>query len=220
MDHKDLCANRGWYSRNYLPHLDVPGLVQSLTFRLVDALPRSAMDRLQQEAMDDADKQRRIEAYLDAGHGACWLRRPALARITENALLHFDGDRYQLIAWCVMPNHVHALIRTREPSPRERRHPAGPDSRVYSLAAIVHSWKSFTAKAINRALSRHGPVWQREYFERYIRDDRHLAATIEYIHDNPVKAGLARCAAGWAFSSARFGESRRDAGAPWHSFVR
>jgi REP element-mobilizing transposase RayT len=98
-----------------------------------------------------------------------------MADIVEEALLHGDGQSYRLLAWCVMPNHVHMLIDTREGIP---------------LHDVLHSWKSFTAKAINRPLGPTGTVWMRDYFDRYIRDDRHLAAMVAYIHANPVKAGL------------------------------
>jgi len=180
-------SQKGWYSRGYLPHVDVPGLIQSITFRLADSLPHDVLDRLADEKLDDAERRKRIESFLDAGHGECLLARPEIAQIVENALLHFDGERYRLIAWCVMPNHVHVLIETRAGHP---------------LAAVIHSWKSFTAKEINSMLGRSGEVWQREYFDRYIRDDRHLQAVIKYIEENPVKAKLVMSADDWRFSSA------------------
>jgi len=190
---------KGWYSRGYLPHVDVPGLLQCLTFRLNDSLPLEALERITQEAHHDRARLKRIADVLDAGYGACWLRRVEIARIVENALFHFDGQRYRLIAWCVMPNHVHALIERRE---------------EYRLPELIHSWKSFTAKEINRHVGRRGEVWQREYFDRYIRDDAHLQAAIEYIERNPVAAGLVVDAENWPFSSAAQRPSRRDAGAP------
>ncbi len=180
-------SQKGWYSRGYLPHVDVPGLIQSITFRLADSLPHDVLDRLAGEKLDDAERRKRIDAFLDAGHGECLLARPETAQIVEDALLHFDGERYRLIAWCVMPNHVHVLIETRAGHP---------------LAEVIHSWKSFTAKEINKALGRSGEIWQREYFDRYIRDDRHLQAAVNYIEENPVKAKLVTSAEDWRFSSA------------------
>ena len=172
-----------WHSRGYLPHCDVPGLFQFVTFRLADSLPINALEGLNQ----DSDNQHsRIEELLDAGYGDCWLRRPEIADIVENTLLHFDGQRYLLLAWCVMPNHVHVLIQTRESWP---------------LSNILHGWKSFTANAINRQLGRNGAVWMADYFDRYIRDDLHLVAVIEYIHGNPVKAGLVGDECVWLHSS-------------------
>ena len=197
---------RNWHSRRYLPHFDHPGLVQSITFRLADALPALIIDRLKQDEPDSARLRERLETYLNAGHGACLLRDPAHAGIVEDALLYFDGQRYRLLAWAVMPNHVHVLV---EPH-------AG-----HSLPELVQSWKSFSAKAFNHALGRQGVLWQREYFDRYIRDEKHLHAVTDYIENNPVQAGLVKTASDWRFSSAWEGrvlagshESRQDAGAP------
>ncbi|HOV21018.1 hypothetical protein [Ottowia sp.] len=102
----------GWHSRGYLPHLDHASLIQSITFRLADALPAQVIERLRLGEADDAHFRQGLEDQLDAGHGECLLREPALAQTVENALLHFDGQRYRLLAWVVMPNHVHALIET------------------------------------------------------------------------------------------------------------
>ncbi len=179
---------KGWHSRGYVPHLDHPGLIQSITFRLADALPTSVIERLRQSEPDDRRVLERLEDYLNAGHGECLLRDPTHAQVVENALLHFDGQRYRLLAWVVMPNHVHVLIETQT---------------GHAVADAVQSWKSFTAKAINQALGRHGVLWQREYFDRYIRDERHLRAVMEYIDHNPVKAGLVKTTDDWRFGSAR-----------------
>src|SRR5687768_1189545 len=100
-----MTHHRGWHSRNYLPHLHSPHLVQTVTFRLADSLPESVRRSLEEDPHPDT----RREAALDAGHGACWLRDPQIAALTENALLHFDAQRYRMIAWCIMPNHVHVM---------------------------------------------------------------------------------------------------------------
>ena len=180
---------KGWYSRGYLPHLDAPGLLQSVTFHLGDSLPHEALVRIYAETRpDDPQRLRRIEALLDAGLGACWLRRPDIAPVVEDALLFFDGARYRLLCWVIMPNHVHLLMET------DARHP---------LAKVVQSWKSFTAKQANALLGRTGVFWDREYFDRYIRDDGHRAAVVHYIEENPVKAGLVERAGEWPWGSAR-----------------
>ncbi|MGH2587748.1 MAG: REP-associated tyrosine transposase [Dehalococcoidia bacterium] len=184
-------AHRGWYSRGYLPHFDQPGLIQMITFRLADAMPverRRAWQQLLQ--VDDEVKRRaRIETYLDAGHGSCHLRDPRVARVVEQALLHFDGERYRLFAWVVMPSHVHALIE-----------PFGGNP----LREIVHSWKSFTAKQADRILGRNGTFWQPDYFDRVVRNAEHVERARAYIDENPVKAGLVQRAGDWPFGSARF----------------
>jgi putative transposase len=105
----------------------------------------------------------------------------------QTALLYFDGQHYRLIAWCIMPNHVHVLIET------------WPG---YPLDKVLHSWKSFTALQANRLLDRTGEFWAREYYDRFIRDERHFAQTVAYIEQNPMKAGLVESAETWPFSSA------------------
>ena len=182
-----------WHTRR-LPHWEAGETAQAITFRLHDSLPRAALDHLEQElagqpaAGRSIERRRRIEALLDQGGGARHLADPAVARIVEDALKHFDGARYHLHAWCVMPTHVHVLI-----TPLHGE----------SLSAILHAWKSFTAKQANAVLGREGTFWQEEYFDRVIRNEAHFAAELAYIHDNPVKAGLCAAAQEWAFSSAR-----------------
>jgi valyl-tRNA synthetase len=117
----------------------------------------------------------RIESYLDAGHGECVLGDRATAEIVSNALKHFDGQRYDLIAWAVMPNHVHVILKPYE----------GID-----LPGILHSWKSYTAKEINKELGRAGELWMTEYYDHLIREDQDLWNQVHYILANPVKAGL------------------------------
>lgn len=201
---KDACAPeksapRGWYSRGYLPHFDGGAVTQTLTFRTADSLPAERLEQWGRELshLGEAGAQRelreRIEAYLDAGAGELPLADPRAARIVQDALLHFDGERYRLHAWVVMPNHVHLLLTPIE---------------GHSLAQITHSLKSYTAHRINHVLGRHGEFWQRESFDRYIRDAHHFAAAREYIEANPVKAGLCGKSEEWEFSSASFVEGQ------------
>ena len=189
-----------WYSRGYFPHLDTDAVTQHVTFHLFDSLPqallrqwREEFQRLQapgktaeSEAKDE--HRNRIHDALDAGYGSCWLHDDRLAGVVENALLHFDDERYSLHAWCIMPNHVHTLF-----SPK-----AG-----FKMSAIVHSWKSFTAHECNRILQHAGKFWEREPFDRYIRNGRHFHNAMTYIENNPVKAGLCDRAEEWPWSSAR-----------------
>jgi len=137
--------------------------------------------------------KQRIDAWLDSGHGECLLANPDLAGVVENTLLFFDAERYALLAWCIMPNHVHVLIKPFIGWPLDK---------------VIGSWKTYSARSINRVLNRSGQVWQREYFDRYIRDDAHLTATIDYIECNPVKAGLVKNACDWRFSSAAYKADR------------
>ncbi len=184
---------RGWHSRGYLPHLDAPGLVQFVTFRLADSVPQELIQSWRQELALEGNKeasrskrtalQRRVERYIDAGHGACHLSNPMVAEIVRDSLLFFNEKRYRILAWCVMPNHVHVLLEM--------------TSAEHDLAGFVQSWKSYSARRINRLLGLSGPLWMPDYFDRYVRDSNHLAACLRYIRENPVKAGLVARAEDW-----------------------
>jgi len=160
-----------------------------LTFRLYDSLPKQKIDHLNDPRLKLKTVQIRnaLESCCDAGLGACYLRDPRIAALMQNALLHFDGERYWLLAWVVMPNHVHVLAQF--------------DCR-FSVPSVLHSWKSFVAHHANKLLGRSGPFWQREYFDRFIRNEEHYRNAVSYIEANPVKAGLAALPEEWRFSSA------------------
>ena len=187
----------GWRSRGYLPHFDAPGLVQHIVFRLADSLPERFHDDIFKLHADE--RVPAIDVALDRGHGARALSDPRVAELVQGALLAFDATRYALLAWCVMPNHVYVLAAVK------------PEC---SLAGIIHSWKSYSAKRANRILGRTGAFWAKEYFDRFMRDDEHLATTAAYIEGNPVKAGLCQEVSDWRFSSAWHDWSGRDARGP------
>lgn len=165
-----------------------------ITYRLADSMPANCRHEWEPllAITDERERRIQIESYLDVGAGECHLRRTDIADVVQENLLHFDGVRYQLLAWVVMPNHVHALIEVQE----------------IPLADILHAWKSFTAKAANRLLEREGDFWQTEYFDRFIRDEEHFCKAVRYIENNPVKAGLAKLPEEWAFGSARFRQNK------------
>jgi putative transposase len=176
-----------------LPHWHQNGVYCFVTWRLGDALPEEKLARWRAEReaffaahplpWDDTTEEahhslfsERIDQWLDAGYGSCLLRDPASREIVETALGHFDGDRYDLTAYVIMPNHVHVLVQLRAHPPLDR---------------LLHSWKSYTAKAINKQVKRTGPLWQEDYWDRLIRNERHFAKCLRYIQDNPHKAKLA-----------------------------
>ena len=179
----------------HLPHWTRPGATYAVTFRLADSLPAPVLrewmrerDQLMTRATEggrrlspmELERLRarcaaRMDARLDEGHGSCHLRSAHIASLVRDTLLHFDGDRYALAAWCVMPNHVHVVVT-----------PLG----TYELPRVLHSWKSFTATRANRLLGRSGAFWQTEYYDRIIRDEAELARAISYVAANPSAAGL------------------------------
>jgi REP element-mobilizing transposase RayT len=184
----------GWYSRGYLPHFD-GCLPQMITFRLADSMPQYLLDQWNLELTKwqprdaDVERRRRMDAYLDRGEGDAWMKEPRVANVVQDALLHFDSERYSLAAWVVMPNHVHAL--------------ATP-LKGWEMGKILHSLKSFTAKECNRLLGRSGAFWQTESFDRYVRNEKHYRSVVAYIERNPVKAGLCQKPEDWLWSSARW----------------
>jgi REP element-mobilizing transposase RayT len=181
--------------RGRLPHWEKESATYFITFRLADSLPKSVLDEIESEreaivktanqlhrplSPDERRKIQRlsspiIENYLDNGAGACHLKDPTVAEEVANALRHFDNQRYRLFAWCVMPNHVHAVVRLLPGR---------------TLAEVVHSWKSFTAKRANAILSLQGTFWQREYYDHLVRDEGELERAIRYVAENPEKANL------------------------------
>jgi REP element-mobilizing transposase RayT len=191
------------HKRARLPHWSARHAVYFVTWHLADALPAEVLIRLRVErdrersrieklrgAMTGAESATiervyvdALEEWLDSSAGACVLGDSRCASIVRDALLHFDGVRYQLHAWCVMPNHVHVVFSS------------VPD---FSVSTVLHSWKSFTSKEIHRLLGTSGTPWQAESYDRCIRNPAELEQKIRYVLNNPSKAELFD----WPFSAA------------------
>ncbi len=184
---------RIWHSRGYIPHVDPDECTQFITFRLSDSMPQTVLaawkEELKNGEVTDAGVRKRIEMYLDQNYGERWLSDARIATLFQNSILHLDGKKYRLIAWVIMPNHVHILIETLP---------------GYSVAEIMQTLKSFTSHEANKILERKGSFWFKEYFDRYIRNARHYNATVRYIEENPVKARLCKRPEDWEFGSAYF----------------
>jgi REP element-mobilizing transposase RayT len=172
--------------RRRLPHWRQAGVTYFVTFRLRDSLPRQlaalneekkrwlAMNLPPHNENQIKEYHRNfsesIQAWLDAGYGACVLAQPEIRRLVECVLNFFSGQRYELGEYVVMPNHVHVLVR-----------PLAD----YHLDRILHSWKSFSSKQINKITKANGPVWHRESFDHIVRSPAQLARIELYIRDNP-----------------------------------
>ena len=197
-------------TRGYVPHWERDGATYSITFRLHDSLPRAVVVELLEEMrileravtlgtrkltglelMEIREKMaRKVDDILDRNEGAAYMREPTIADIVAGAITYFDHERHHLHAWCVMPNHVHAVVC-----------PYGN----WTLQQIIHSWKSYSANRANEALGRTGTFWQKEYVDRIIRDEDDLRRTVEYVLANPAKAGLRN----WKWTSADWKSAKR-----------
>jgi 5-methyltetrahydrofolate--homocysteine methyltransferase len=183
-----------------LPHWHQHGATYAVTFRLEDAFPQSVLRAYHKEKeelqlqLDAAEAsgdglridplrvklgmlyRARIEAVLDEGQGDAWMKDPRIAEIVTRSLLHFAGERYDLGAWCVMPNHVHAIL---SPKPG------------HALPEILNSIKRHSAHEANQALGRNGAFWQKESYDHIIRDADDYWNQRAYILRNPQAARLA-----------------------------
>jgi len=187
-----------------LPHWFQPGVTYFITFRADDSLPADVgrlwharrADWLQRHGIDPRGANhsallrklptaqqrefhdtfsRQAMAYLDRGCGACVLKRPDLARIVADNLRHFDGQRYRLGDFVVMPNHVHVLVCLLGSTDLEKQ---------------CYSWKKYTATKINRALGRRGRFWHEESFDHLVRSPEEFDHLRRYIAYNPQEARL------------------------------
>jgi len=179
-------------TENRLPHWQQTDAVYFITFRLRDAVPAHLRSQWESEreiwlrfhpepwgSEVESEYHKRfsgaIERWLDAGHGSCVLRRPDCTKIVAEAIRYFDGERLAMISTIVMPNHVHAVFVQNSEHPLEK---------------LIRSWKPYTARKINELHGRTGGLWQRDYFDRLVRDEQHLANCVRYIRRNPEKARL------------------------------
>jgi putative transposase len=181
----------------HLPHWRQAGATYFATFRLGDSLPKEKLDylnRLREEwerthpqprSKTDLESFARevfshVETSLDEGHGLCYFREPPLAAVLEEALLHFQDERYLVGCWAIMPNHCHLVMR-----------PFGN----WPLEKTLQGIKGVVARRVNKVIGAKGPMWQEESYDRIVRDEEHLWRVVQYIGRNPKKAGLPR--QGW-----------------------
>lgn len=193
-----------WLVREHFrPHWSQTGAVVFITFRTHDSIPRQVLQQWEREKQDwlrlnghDATKHWSVvvptlvetdranfhkrfnrcrEDFLDTCQGRCLLRRPELARMVADSLLHFDGDRYRMGDFIVMPTHVHLLASF---------------ASVDAMKEQCDSWLHYTARQINRAIGEKGKFWQQEPFDHLVRSPEQYEYLRRYIADNPRKAGL------------------------------
>jgi type I restriction enzyme R subunit len=218
----------------------MPGAAYFITTCLEGSIPARGLldltryrDELQRRPRPDgvtaaqwADQQWKLafaqaERWLDREPAVRHLADPRLARLVVNALYHFAGQRYDLLAFVVMPSHFHWVFQPRELWIAQRK-----ASTRTPREEIVHSINSFTAHQANEVLGRTGVFWQHECYDHWVRNVDELERIIRYIEANPVAASLVASPEEWEFSSAHdrfrhglaFGEPlwRQASGLPGH----
>jgi REP element-mobilizing transposase RayT len=175
-----------------LPHWRQSGATYFVTFRLKDSLPKEKLDLIKSmrrlwEAKNPPPRNQAawqeyaktvsasVEQWLDQGSGACHFKKRAFADELARSILHFQDQRYFVSCYIVMPNHCHLVIR-----------PVGD----FKLEDVTGAMKGVSARFVNEANGRTGSLWQRESFDRIIRDEEHLYRVVQYIGNNPLKARL------------------------------
>ena len=227
-------------TRRHLPHWFVPDAFYFVTYRLTGTIPQHVLEDMQARkaaavkqqpppGMQPAAFKERIhkqffaefDRYLDNNREVQWLADPRVAAMIRGNLYHHRGTKYELLSYCVMPNHVHVLFRpfvdetavrsekdvgqegqARLPVLREEELAEERPDEQGVLAGVMHSLKSYTANQANRLLGRSGTFWQDESYDHWVRDAEELERIVAYIAANPVKAGLVKEAHEWFFCSA------------------
>lgn len=200
------------YHRN-LPHIHPEGYPLFITFRLADSLlldvlqelkkqSESELNLLKSQSPDEIYKIEkkhfgRYDAWLDhCVSGPRWLENKAIADIIAEKIRSMNGKYFQLMAFCIMPNHVHMLI---ESIIANQLHHRGKTAK-YPVTDTLRLLKESTARSCNLKLERSGHFWNHESYDHYVRDEKELERIIKYILYNPVKAGLVEDWQKWQFS--------------------
>ena len=183
----------------HLPHWRQDGVTYFITSRLADSMPQEKLDQWRDEratwlrarGLRTAEELDALPAkarnafhrlftaewhtWLDAGYGACVLRLPGICEIVIAAMMEHHGERYDLDAWVMMPNHFHALV-----TPLAK----------WKLGTIVQGWKGASARVINLRLGKTGRLWQSEPYDHIVRSEEQMEHYRRYIAENPIKARL------------------------------
>jgi putative transposase len=193
------------FHRRNLPHYYPKGAKFFITFRLYNSIPQAFLEQLKanfeakvaeitryqnpenhSQLIDNEQKRHfaRYDDYLDkVNNGIDYLKQSQVAEIVKEAIHHRDGKLYDLLAYCVMSNHVHLVFDTAIQLEK-------PDIAYQNLDKIIGGLKSYTANQINQLLGKQGHFWQAESYDRVIRNQKELKNVTRYVLNNPVKAGI------------------------------
>lgn len=218
-----------FYHRN-LPHYQPIGYTLFITFRLHNSLPIHVIEKLKDEYKTHVknisaynskkEKQKRysegkwhyfekFDSNLDLYPNNNWLNDERLARLVYDSILYRDNKEYDLISFTIMPNHVHlvlSLIKRADYSLKNNNieEMIGKKQTDSSLYKIMQSLKWYTAKECNKILNRTGQFWQHESYDHVVRNEEELNRIIEYVQNNPVKAGLVEKQEDWKWKYCKY----------------
>lgn len=199
--------NKLIYKRN-LPHFTIPNSILFVTFRLSGTIPIHIVEKLKSElelrlnqiengkhlpqdekTLAEIEYKKHflaIDEYLDNNSRIDFLKRENIAQIVMNSLFFHEKVDYDLIAFTIMPNHVHLVVRYKN-----------AEKPFYE---IMKSIKLYSARHANALLGRRGAFWQPESYDHVIRDDREFQNVIKYVLNNLVKAKLVEHWKDWKYS--------------------
>ena len=187
------------YYRRNLPHYQPLGGEFFVTFRLANSLPKAVLSRLKKEYVKEVNthdvsaskkpQQKRYFAKFDhcldhSKSSTRWLKENKIAQIVSDKIHSLDNQKYLLICYCIMPNHVHLLFRL------DKRDESRSTKSQFPVTNILKLIKGATAYEANKILNKSGTFWQHESYDHLVRNDEERENIIKYILLNPVKAEL------------------------------
>jgi REP element-mobilizing transposase RayT len=216
------------YYRRNLPHYQPLEATFFVTFRLTGSLPYQIIKELKAEQEtaeqllrkdpDNVVRKKKLsdlrkkyfgkfDTRLDFEKtGPLWLGIPAIAELVSQAMHYRDGKQYDLIAYTIMPNHVHLVFSLLPDVGRLAESSPGRDGvSPYIVTNIIGSIKKHTALNANEILNRRGAFWQHESYDHVVRDGKELERVIYYVLNNPVSASLAKSWESWKWSYVKYG---------------
>jgi REP element-mobilizing transposase RayT len=198
-------------TKRNLPHRQVDDCILFVTWRMAFTLPSDLVQDLTNRKTEYEAKTANLSSeyekrlhydfrkqqfdYFDDYIGndnklPQTLNNKEIAAIVIELIKSYDKVRYELISYCIMPNHVHLIIK---PLAQE-------DGVFWSLSDIMLSLKGNSANKINKLLNRKGKFWQTESYDHVIRNDKELINSIAYLLNNPIKANLCKTQTEWQYS--------------------
>lgn len=215
------------YHKSRLPHILPVGSTFFVTYRLADALPQPIANQLKKELAEEIKRLKKknssdvdilirnarkryfgkFDHQLDQEpYGSCCLKIPEIAELVKESLFKHDEEWYDLLAYCIMPNHVHVFLdmsRQLVDKNGELLTDEELAEQYIQLDKIMGRIKGSSSRYINLALGQEGTLWQKDSYDHYVRNEREWVNILNYILNNPVKAGLVNCWEDWPYTYQR-----------------